>query len=295
MDLELRALKENGTWELTTLPQGKKAIGSHWIFKTKLKVDGAEERKKARLVVQRNRQKHGIDYTETFATVAKMVTLRSLLAVAALKVPLDYAGKGEKVNAESKLDKGLENQKFTAVLVYVDDLLITEVLKSSQDIFISQHKYTMKLLKEGGVLNHKTYKLPMDLNVKLQANVGSPLADLEVYRRFIGKLIYLTVTRPDICYTVQLLSQFMQSPTSVHMQAVKHLLRYLLKASGQGILLAKDLAVKLKAYCDSDWASCPMTRRSTTGYCILLGDSLVSWKSKKQAVVSRFSAEAEYM
>ncbi|GJT04309.1 cysteine-rich receptor-like protein kinase 8 [Tanacetum coccineum] len=78
------------------------------------------------------------------------------------------------------------------------------------------------------------------------------------------------------------------------MQAVKHLLRYLLNAPSQGILLAHKSAVQLTAYCDSDWASCLMTRRSTTGYCILLGQSPVSWKSKKQGVVSRSSAEAEY-
>ena len=354
IDSELKALDDNETWEVTTLPTGKTAIGSHWIFKTKLKADGSEERKKARLVVQGNRQQYGVDYQETFAPVAKMVTVRSLLAVAALKgwqtcqmdvsnaflhgdleedvymkLPLGYCGKGECARAESTLPKDLVcklkkslyglkqaprqwfsklssalmtfgftqsktdyslfvksvGQKFTAILVYVDDLLITgndeseiqllksqlsstfhmkdlgelsyflglEVSKSSQGIFISQNKYTMELLKEGGVLNCKPYKLPMDPNLKLQADIGSPLQDPEVYRRFIGKLIYLTVTRPDICYTIQLLSQFMQSPTSVHMQAVKHLLRYLLQAPGQGILLARDSAVELKAYCDSDW------------------------------------------
>ncbi|XP_071721516.1 uncharacterized mitochondrial protein AtMg00810-like [Rutidosis leptorrhynchoides] len=177
-----------------------------------------------------------------------------------------------------------DNDQFTAILVYVDDLLITgsslthinqlkdqlkshfhmkdlgslsyflglEVSKSAQGIFISQRKYTLDLLKEAGVINHKPYKTPLDLNSKLTADVGTPLPDPKVYRRFIGKLIYLTITRPDICYSVQLLSQFMQTPTSVHLQAVKHLLRYLLLSPSQGILIASNFAVQLKAFCDSD-------------------------------------------
>ncbi|GKE35742.1 cysteine-rich receptor-like protein kinase 8, partial [Tanacetum coccineum] len=137
-----------------------------------------------------------------------------------------------------------------------------------------------------GVQNAKPYKLPKDHNLKLQADMGSPLADPKTYRKLIGKLIYLTVTRLDICYTVQLLSQFMQNPTSIHMQAAKHLLRYLINCPGQGVVLTHKPAAYLTACCDSDWASCPMSRRSTTGYCILLGESPISWKSKKQVVVS---------
>ncbi|GKD74394.1 cysteine-rich receptor-like protein kinase 8 [Tanacetum coccineum] len=100
-----------------------------------------------------------------------------------------------------------------------------EVTRANQGIFISQKKYNLELLKEYGVLNVRPYKLPKDPSLKLKADMGSPLVDPETYRRLIGKLIYLTVTRPDICYTVQLLSQFMQNPTSIHMQAAKHLLR----------------------------------------------------------------------
>lgn len=110
----------------------------------------------------------------------------------------------------------------------------------------------------------------------------------------MGKLIYLTITRPDVAFTVHILSQFMQRPTTVHMQAAKRVLRYLIANPGQGILLAAKSAAILTAYTDSDWAGCSNSRKSTTGFCILLGDSLVSWKTKKQQVVARSSAEAEY-
>ena len=110
----------------------------------------------------------------------------------------------------------------------------------------------------------------------------------------IGKLIYLTITRPDIAFAVQVLSQFMHDPTEEHLAAAKHVLRYLKGTQGQGILFSGNTAMTLTGFCDSDWGSCSDSRKSTTGFCILLGSSPISWKVKKQSVVARSSAEAEY-
>ncbi|KAK8925912.1 hypothetical protein KSP39_PZI018791 [Platanthera zijinensis] len=107
-------------------------------------------------------------------------------------------------------------------------------------------------------------------------------------------LVYLTMTRPDIAYAVSFVSQFVQAPRSVHYTAVLRILRYLRTSVSRSLFLSATSPLTLRAYSDADWAGDAATRRSTTGFCIFLGDSLISWRSKKQESVARSSTEAEY-
>ncbi|XP_075080827.1 uncharacterized protein LOC107797435 [Nicotiana tabacum] len=120
------------------------------------------------------------------------------------------------------------------------------------------------------------------------------LPDATPYQKLIGKLLYLAITRPDINFVVHVLSQFMQQPKASHWEATLRLVRYLMGSSGQGILLKNNPCTQLTVFCDSDWAACLNTRKSVTGYIVKLGDSIISWKLKKQHTMSRSSAEAEY-
>lgn len=145
------------------------------------------------------------------------------------------------------------------------------------------------------MLNAKPVATPLPSHPKLTLKSGSPLSDPHEYRRIVGSLQYLALTRPDISYAVNKLSQFMHCPTSDHWQAVKRVLCYLSGTLDHGIFLRKQAATPtLHAFSDADWAGDLDDYVSTNAYIIFLGSQPISWTTKKQTGVARSSTEAEY-
>lgn len=116
----------------------------------------------------------------------------------------------------------------------------------------------------------------MEPNLKLSDKSGDILSDPSVFREIVGKLLYLTHTRPDITYAVHKLSQFMSAPRVDHLKAAQHVLHYLKNDPAQGLFYSASSSVSLTSFCDADWTSCPDSRRSTTSYCVFLGESFIS-------------------
>ncbi|GJY84773.1 putative reverse transcriptase, RNA-dependent DNA polymerase, LTR copia-type gag-polypeptide [Tanacetum coccineum] len=234
------------------------------------------------------RTKEGVDYHETFAPVAKLVTVRTLLVIATKKnwiihqLDVNNAFLHGDLDEEvyMKIPQGFSRDGetrvggvYVAILIYVDDVIIigNNTKKIQQTKKELDEEFSIKNL---GPLKYflrievaKKYD-ELVQGTKLDKGEEKTRVDATQYRRLVGRLLYLQATRPDITY--------------------------LKGTPGQGILLKREGPPVLTAYCDSDWLRCPFTRRSRMGYLLLLGGSPISWKTKKQSVVSRSLAEAEY-
>ncbi|CAN6701445.1 unnamed protein product [Malus baccata var. baccata] len=168
-----------------------------------------------------------------------------------------------------------------------------EMATSQQGLFLNQRKYVMDLLEEAKFIDCKPVVTPIDSKLKLTTD-GEALNNVTYYQRLVGKLIYLTITCLDITFAVSLVNQFMHAPTVEHLNIVKRILRYLKRSIDRGILMRNNHATKIHAYIDVDWAGSAIDRKSTIGYCTFVVGNIVTWKSKKQQVIARSSAEAEY-
>ncbi|KAK1414103.1 hypothetical protein QVD17_29844 [Tagetes erecta] len=229
-------------------------------------------------------------------------------------------------NSDHTLFLKRRGKLITCLIIYVDDMIITgndeeemtklktslfnefemkdlgrlkyflgiEVLRSKHGIFICQKKYVLDLLAETGMIDCKPVDTPMIVNQKLYMEEEAELADKGRYQRIVGKLIYLSHTRPDIAYAVGVVSQFMHRPQVSHMEAALRIIRYLKGTPDHGVLFKANGHLETQVYTDADWAGDKGNRRSTSGYFTLVGGNLVTWRSKKQKVVALSSAEAEF-
>ncbi|KAF2292080.1 hypothetical protein GH714_008664 [Hevea brasiliensis] len=149
--------------------------------------------------------------------------------------------------------------------------LSLEIARSSKGIVISQRKFVLEMLEEYGLLGSKPSSIPVAVNLKMVHSDENLLANPTCYRQLIGKLMYITLTRPYISYGVQMLTQFMDKPIEVHMVAANKILKYLKNSPGQGLFLSKHSELQLVPFSNSDWADCSETKRSLTGFCVFLG------------------------
>ncbi|CAL2268582.1 unnamed protein product [Prunus armeniaca] len=221
MDAKLQALAQQNTWSLVPLPYGKCAIDSRWVYRIKYNFDGSIECYKARLVAQGFTQREGLDFPKTFAPIWPLYQMDVKNAF---------------------LHGDLHEEFHIKDLGDLEYFLGLEIARSKEGIMISQRKYTLDILDDACLLGAQPVDFPIEQNFKLTNSDGDVLNDPSQFRRLVGRLIYLTITQPEITYA----------------------------------------------------ANYPMTRRSTSGYCVFLGNSLISWKTKKQKTVSRSSAKAEY-
>lgn len=167
-----------------------------------------------------------------------------------------------------------------------------EVLYHGPSVILSQTKYASDLLTKAGMQDCKPSLSPSSAK-PAQFTPNPEFHDVHWFRTIVGSLQYLTLTKPEIAFAVNLACQHMHNPKYSNFVAVKRILRYIKGSLLQGLIFSPG-PLQLTAFSDADWASNPLDRRSTTGFCVFLGSNLVSWCAKKQHTVARSSTEAEY-
>ncbi|GJW81798.1 ribonuclease H-like domain-containing protein [Tanacetum coccineum] len=165
--------------------------------------------------------------------------------------------------------------------------------RTKSGLFLSQSKFAEEILERAHMQHCNPCKTPVDTESKLGSD-GDPVSDPTLYRSLAGAFQYLMFTRPDISYAVQQICLYMHDPRDLHFHALKRILRYVCGTIDHGLQLHVSSTSQLTAFTDADWAGCHVTWRSTSGYCVFLGDNLLSWSAKRQVTLSRSSAEAEY-
>ncbi|GKB53171.1 zinc finger, CCHC-type containing protein, partial [Tanacetum coccineum] len=288
IDDEIGSIMENNTWVLSDLPPGCKPLGF--------------------------RQKERIDYFDTYAPVARITTIRLLLALVATHnlvmsiSKFDGSGKGVIIclyvddmlifgtdqNQVDKTKKFLSSKFSMKDMGEADVILGIKIKRENKGIVITQSHYIEKILKKFNREYCSPVSTPMDPVEKLMPNTGKPVDQLE-YSRAIGCLMYaMTSTRPDIAYAVGRLSRFTSNPSRHHWHAITRVFKYLKGTMNYGLSYVGYPSV-LEGYSDASWINHVEDSSSTSGWVFLLGGGAISWASKKQTCITSSTMESEFV
>ncbi|GKA41741.1 retrovirus-related pol polyprotein from transposon TNT 1-94 [Tanacetum coccineum] len=310
MQEELNQFISNDVWELVPNPKDMTIIGTKWVFRNKLDENGVVSRNKARLVAQGYNQQEGIDYDETYAPVARLESIRILLAYACA---LDF--KLFQMDVKSAFLNGFINEEVYVAQPpgFIDFAKPNHVYRLKKALyglkqapkawydrlkaFLIKHDYTMgmEMLKKFGLEDFKPMKTPISMETKLTKDVEGESVDNTKYRGMIGSLLYLTASRPDIMFSVYLCARFQEDPKISHLEAVKRIFRYVKGTMHLGLWYPKGSGIETIVYADSDHAGDYVDRKNTSGICTFMGCCLTSWFSKKQTALAISTTEAEYV
>nr|GEV36185.1 uncharacterized mitochondrial protein AtMg00810-like [Tanacetum cinerariifolium] len=272
MQDDLLQFKLHQVWTLVDLPNGKRAIGTKWIFKNK-----KDER------------------------VSRIEAIRMFLAYTSFKDFVVYQMDVKSAFMSTKKEmcteiKKMMHKKFQ--MSSIGELIFflgLQVTQKDDEIFISQDKYVHEILKKFGFSTVKTASTPMKTLKPLIKDENAEDIDVYLYRSMIGSLLYLISSRRDIMFAICACARFQVTPKVSHFHAVKRIFRYLKGQPKLGLWYPKDSPFDLEAYTDSDYAGASLDRKSTTKGCQFLGRRLISWQCKKQTVVANSITKAEYV